>query len=281
MSISKQKSHAYSTRQISAKVKNFWDSRAAEKLAAYEVTHGDIWQRWLEIEMICRYLKKTERVLDIGCGNGYSTRIFADFSKQVIGIDYSEAMIERARGESFSEKKRKGAIPEFHNCNILDLTPEHFGFFDTAISERCLINLRSFEEQKQAIINIASVLKHGGHYIFIEGCGDGRAKLNDMRQKVGLSVMPTVWHNIDFAETETLNFFKQYFVVEDRQYFGIYDFLSRVVHPLLVAPKEPRYDARINEIAAHLSLICQELKDLSRVFFILLRRKKTPVQRFL
>lgn len=257
-----------------SKVKDFWDERAIrEGISSGQVTHKDIWQRWLEIEMISSYLHKNDRVLDVGCGNGHSTRILSRFCKEIIGIDYSEAMINRAREESRKKRKTSLKHPIFFQCDALDLNPSLFGTFDVVISERCLINLSSFEKQKKAIANIASVLKPKGKFIFIEGSADGRKVLNKFRKMVGLSAMPRVWHNIDFKETETVRYLKNFFMMDEYKHFGVYDFISRVVHPLLVSPEEPKYDAKINEIAARLALETQEFGDISRVMFLVLSKK--------
>jgi len=256
------------------KVKNFWDSIAVQKdTLAGQVTHKDIWQRWLEIKMIGNYLRTNARVLDVGCGNGYSTRIFATLCREIVGIDYSEEMIKRAKEESNKKDRSSVKTLTFFQCNVLDLTPALFGIFDIVITERCLINLGNFKEQKKAIANIASVLKPKGRFIFVEGFHDGRRMLNKLRKKVGLPEMPRVWHNIDFKEAETLRYLNKFFAMEERKYFGVYDFLSRVVHPLLVSPDEPKYDAKINEIAARLSVDGQEFKDISRVLFLVLQKK--------
>lgn len=259
-------------KKVSAKIKEFWNARAGQdQVSADQVTHKDIWQRWLEITMMAGYIRKADRVLDVGCGNGYSTRIFAKSCREIVGIDYSEDMVRRALQES--RKQRSRPAPKFEQCDVLDLNPARFGQFDLAISERCLINLETFEKQKRAIANIASMLRRGGRYIFVEGTADGRERLNRYRRSVGLPAMPKVWHNIDFKEAETLRFLKRFFIVEERLHFGMYDFLSRVVHPLMVMPDEPRYDARINEVAAKLALDRQEFGDLSRVLFLVLKKK--------
>lgn len=260
-------------KMVSAEVKHFWAKRAVqENISPENVTHKDIWQRWLEIAMIGSYLRKNTRVLDVGCGNGYSTRIFAASCREIVGIDYSEAMIKRAKEES-RKKVRSGTPPQFHQCDVLNLSSSLYGKFDIATSERCLINLDSFEKQKKAISNIASVLKPNGRFIFVEGSAEGRMTLNRYRKMFGLPAMPRVWHNIDFRERETLLFLKKYFTIEERRHFGTYDFLSRIVHPLLVRPREPQYDAKINEIAARLALEVQEFGQVSRVLFLVLWKK--------
>ena len=252
-----------------ADVKSYWESQAKDRtLSSVKVTHSDIWQRWLEIAHIKTFLGPEERVLDIGCGTGYATKIFADNVAEIIGIDYSDAMIERAKSE--------GPITpnaHFYADDVLQLHRDMFGSFDTAISVRCLINLTDWTAQKEAISNIAAVLEPGGKYIFVEGWAEGRAKLDQVREDVGLSRMPPVWHNHDFYYAPLSDYLSDIFEIENEIYFGTYDFISRVVHPLVVAPNTPKYDAKINEIAANLALRDQGHQDISRTLFLVLKKK--------
>jgi SAM-dependent methyltransferase len=253
------------------KVKDFWESRASmSEIEDKEVTHRDVWQRWLELETIKQFLSPSDRVIDIGCGNGFTTRIIAPLVSEVVGVDYSEEMIRRAK----AFKSDVGAERmTFSVGDVMQLNSSMFGLFDTAISERCLINLASWDDQKRAIHNIAMTLKPGGRFLFIEGSQEGRASLNRLRESIGLEAMAPVWHNIDFSETELLSYLDSYFSVEQWLHFGVYDFIARVVHPLMVAPETPQYDARINQVAANLATKMQEFKNISRVIFLVLRRK--------
>ena len=256
------------------KVKEFWEERAGtQDISPGAVTHRDVWQRWLEIEMIKRWIKGSGRVLDIGCGNGYTTKRIAPLVEEILGIDYSEEMIARAVREDDPDESVGRRTATFEVGDVLALTPSTFGVFDAVISERCLINLSSSSEQQQAIATIASILKPGGLFVFIEGCKDGRAELNRVRKTVGLEEMPLVWHNIDFDEMATLEYLSSLFTIRHRLHFGLYDFVSRVVHPLTVAPESPKYDCRINEVAAKLALSCQEFGSISRTLFLVLERR--------
>lgn len=248
------------------KVKDFWQNQAKNKAPSNKVTHRDVWQRTLEIEMIKLFLTK-KRAIDIGCGNGYTTKKITPFVEEIVGIDYSSEMINRAKKES-AHKNITYSVQD-----VLKLSPKNFGFFDIAISERCLINLESWSAQKKAIKNISSVLKKGGLFIFVEGLKEGRENLNYYRESVGLSKMPKVWHNFDFEEKKLLNFLSRDFIIEKKLHFGLYDFISRVIHPLLVAPYEPKYTSKINKIACYLALKKQELPALSRIIFLVLRKK--------
>ena len=250
-------------------IKRFWEDRAETPgVADAEVTHADIWQRHLEIETIVTFINRTDRVLDVGCGSGYTTKRLAPHAAEVIGIDYSAAMIRRATADGATS-------PMFAVKDVLTLKPADFGLFDVVVSERCLINLAGWNEQRAALDNIATVLRPGGRFIFIEGGRQGRDTLNRQRETVGLATMPKVWHNVDFDETETLSYLARDFELQRRVPFGVYDFVARVVHPLLVAPASPAYDHRINEVAASLALRVEAFPELSRVFCLVLTRRET------
>jgi SAM-dependent methyltransferase len=254
-------------------VRGFWEARAtAPRVGEEAVTHPDVWQRWLEVENIKDFLRPKDRVLDVGCGNGWTTIRIAPLVGEIVGIDTSSGMVARARQAAVDLAGRA----TFHARDVLDLDPADFGLFDVALSERCLINLPGWPEQKRAIANIASVLKPGGRFIFVEGSRQGRERLNALREAVGLETMPPVWHNVDFDEEETLRFLERHFDVEVRRHFGVYDFVSRIIHPLMVAPEPPQYQSRFNEAAAMLARQVDAFAEASRVLFLVLRKLTMP-----
>jgi SAM-dependent methyltransferase len=250
-------------------VKQFWDKRAGNiSLNDNEVTHRDIWQRWLEIDTIVSYLRKTDSLVDVGCGAGYATHIYADYVKNAVGLDFSAEMIERAKGRENTVEK-----VSFFEHDILAEVGRWHQSFDVALSVRCLINILDAQKQRQAIDNIARMLKPGGRFIFVEGSQEGRSALDELRKNVGLQMMPVVWHNLDFKIKETLDYLERDFILLEQRYFGTYDLISRVVHPLMVLPNEPEYGAAINEIGAKLARSWQGDQTLSRVSFLVLERR--------
>ncbi len=56
-------------------------------------------QKWFkrENEILKKIVKKGSDVLDIGCGFGRHMRILAKFCKEVVGVDYSKTMVEKAK----------------------------------------------------------------------------------------------------------------------------------------------------------------------------------------
>jgi len=233
------------------KVKDFWESRAAEAPTAEVVTHRDIEQVKIEISAVLDLLKAEDTLLDVGCGTGYASQIYSKKCKSVTGIDYAENMIEQAR------KKYAAKNLQFQQQDILR-PGKGFGPFSVALTSRCLINLGSWEEQQQAIERIHGVLADNGRLIFIEGIKQGRDALNELRVQSGLEAMPPVWHNIDFDEDKLKNFLKGKFVIEGDRRFGLYDVLTRVYYPLTIAPREPEYGT-VHQVQAR--KLMQNLKD--------------------
>ena len=252
-----------------SQVKKFWETRAQDQsLTDAEATHSDVWQRWLEIETIKPFLEATDRMVDVGCGSGYATRLLAPLVRETLGIDFSESMIARARAAAAGKPGLR-----FEVANALDLDPGALGTFDLALSIRCLINLESWELQQRAIENIARLLTPGSRFIFVEGLADGRRALNAMRAGVGLSEMPAVWHNVDFEEATLMPWLDRFFTVRARRHFGVYNFMSRVVPPMAVAPESQVYDSAINRTAAQLAVQLQDFGAVSRVMFLALERR--------
>jgi SAM-dependent methyltransferase len=253
--------------ETSARIKALWEDRALNtELTEETVTHPDRNQRLLENDVILQHLPLGQCILDVGCGNGFSTAVFSHYAARIVGIDYSAAMIERA-------KRKFHDLPnvEFIKQDVLELNLQ-MQSFDVAISQRCLINLPTWETQQKALINIANVLKPGGFFFFQEGTRQGREKLNQIRETFGLDRMPPVAFNLDFDEELLWPYLRQYFDIVEIRRFGIYDLISRIVHPLIVSPEKPQYDAKINEVAWHLSAKLTGAEEMSREFSAVLRR---------
>jgi SAM-dependent methyltransferase len=223
-------------------------------------------QRLLEIDEALRYIPAGQRILDIGCGNGYSTAIFARQAEHVVAIDYSEPMIARAKSEY-------GNVPNisFEVRDILSPLPYPAKSFGVAVAQRCLINLATWENQQKAIEHIARVLRPGGYFVMQEGTRQGRERLNQLRQQLGLTRMPDVPFNADLDEVTLWPFLRRYFEIVQVRRYGLYDVVARVVNPLLVAPAEPDYEAKINDIARQLAAATDAAGEVSRWFTAFLR----------
>lgn len=232
-------------------IQKFWDNQAKELGSSPKATNEDVYYRSLEILEIIKELGDCPGyVLDVGCGNGFSTKKFATRfpGSYFEGVDFSEAMIREAHYSSILPNAR------FMVMNALDLsTIEHK--YDTIISERCLINLTDCEKQEQAILQMKRVLDRQGKLILVENTMDGLNRLNLMRERIGLHEIQVRWHNLYFLHQPLLEFLQAHFEHVEARNIGMpYYFLSRVVYAKYAQLRgiEPRYDNWMNRIACKL-----------------------------
>jgi len=100
-------------------------------------------------------------ILDLACGEGHNTRILAKKGGVVVGIDFSEKMIEYARQE---EVRKKLGIRYYvmgaSNINKYKFSDNHFDLIT------CFMSLQDIEDYKTAIAEVARVLKYRGRFVF-------------------------------------------------------------------------------------------------------------------
>lgn len=102
---------------------------------------------------------KGKHVLDLACGEGYNTRILAKKGALVVGVDFSERMIELARKE---EKKERQNI-NYYVSDAADMRWLSSNYFDLVA---CFMSLQDIEPYEDAISEVARVLKKNGRFIF-------------------------------------------------------------------------------------------------------------------
>ena len=261
--------------QKEIKIKKFWEDQAKKFKDSPQATAPDVYYRDLEIDRIISYLRDGKLVLDVGCGNGFSTFKFAErFPRlKILGIDYSKKMIAEARATLKRKKNLKKRI-SFEVGDVLELS--HLPFlknrFDYIVSERCLINLINWQQQKQALLEMRKVLKEDGRIILCENTQEGLRRLNKLRKEIGLWPIKLRWHNYYLLEKKLLNFASRYFIIEDVNNIGsLYYIISRVVYAKLcdMEKKEPDYFNPINKIASQLPSV----GNYSPNFIFLLKNK--------
>jgi SAM-dependent methyltransferase len=118
-------------------------------------------------------IDSADSVLDIGCGNGATSRIAARqaLCGRVFGIDLSEPMLERARAIAASE----GLVNVQFEQGDAQVYPFPSGNFDVAISRFAVM---FFADPVAAFANISRALRPGGRLAFVS-LGDFRT--NDLR----------------------------------------------------------------------------------------------------
>lgn len=134
----------------------FWDDYMGEHSNRF---HREIvrpaTERLLEV-------KEGDTVLDIACGNGNFSRRLADLGAQVVALDYSAVMIERA-------KQRSSSYEDRINYRVADATNDEmlltFGAerFDRAVANMALMDIADIQPLTNAL---GQLLKPGGVFVF-------------------------------------------------------------------------------------------------------------------
>jgi len=228
-------------------IKSFWEKAGNSELdeQGLKPTARDPYLQNVIEKIIFKFLKSNHLVLDIGCGEGSSTKKFSPFVKNVIGIDYSESLIKQAIKNN-SSKNIKYLVD-----NVLTLETLENDYFDISINIRCLINLPDEKMQYDALNNIFKKIRSGGLCIFNEGTSKEFENLSIYRQKNNLSSMNLAEYNKLFENDKLINFFNKFGQIVDIITIGEYIYGSRIIHPLIVGESNVEHNSQINKVFAN------------------------------
>lgn len=225
------------------KIKEHYINEAKELGLSKQSTMKDTNTRDKEVEMIIKYIGvlqnnfKKPKILEVGCGNGYTAEKISenlDFFSLTC-IDFCEEFIEIAK-----QRNLKKVI--FRYGDVLNLDLDDLSF-EIVFTERCLINLDSWEKQKIGFNEIRRVLKTGGYFIMIESFTDGLNDLNEARNAVGLESIPQPFHNLYIDKDKFLEFIKEKFEILNtdpptENFLSSYYYGSRIIYPALITGKK-------------------------------------------
>jgi 2-polyprenyl-3-methyl-5-hydroxy-6-metoxy-1,4-benzoquinol methylase len=134
---------------------SFWDERMGEGNDFVEVLIWPATGRLLDV-------RPGERVLDVACGNGLSSRRLAEKGAHVVAIDFAEEMIRHARRRTVQHVERVRYL-------VLDATDEKKllalgkGAFDAALCNMALFDMADIRPLMRAL---AHLLRPGGRFVF-------------------------------------------------------------------------------------------------------------------
>ena len=243
-------------------IREYWDNRAKEHTYDLQGTTNDIYLRELEIKTVVEKIREfrlspNASIIDIGCGDGYSTmrlaKVFPEYN--ITGIDYSESMIANALKQQEKDSELKDNV-QFKVADVLNLN-DALGNekFDVAISMRVLINLPELTLQQVAINNIADICKQNGRYIAVENFLDGQRNMNELRVSLGLAEIPVRWHNHFFEKNDFKNAAESSFKnLSFIDFASSYYYVTRVIFSKMCQLQgvEPSYEHDLYHIALDL-----------------------------
>lgn len=114
----------------------------------------------LRFEYFDRYIKTWQglKVLDVGCGGGFSCEYIAARGTKVFGIDRSQTCIATAIAHAAYSN-----LAVDYQCGLAENLPCPDSYFDVVL---CVDVLEHITDPKQAITEIYRVLKPGGVFCF-------------------------------------------------------------------------------------------------------------------
>jgi SAM-dependent methyltransferase len=243
-------------------IKGYWDARAKMTTGPSKTTN-DVFLRQIEVSIIAAELSKVQpaadpMVLDVGCGDGRTVFALAERFPSLTfrGVDFSSEMIASARNTLYSQSFGLDQRITFSLGDVRDL---HAVIgekkFWAIISNRCLINLATSDEQYLALQQIAAHLAPEGVFLGTENFVGGQNALNQLRRSMRLPEIPIRWHNLFFEENEFISRTQDIFrEVKLINFSSTYYYVTRVVYSALchLQGQEPDYEHPIYEVAIRL-----------------------------
>lgn len=231
-------------------IKEVWEQSATKHGKSHWASWGDKYAIALEINEINELINDTtKKVLDVGCSNGYAAFIHAqNFPKtNFSGIDFSEKMIEYAN-------ERLDQVDKLDNLNfkVGDIRNIEFDdeTFDLTYTTRVVINLPTWEEQKQGILECLRVTKKGGIVVLSEAFWEPLVKINALRQLMGLDSLVEHDFNRYIKKSRLIEFISELNLeYEVHDFSSIYYLGSRVMREIVTDHKSYEgYENPINEL---------------------------------
>lgn len=211
-----------------ATIRAFWDDRARQFKADGRATLRETHLREVEIRTMEAKIRamRPMTVLDVGCGNGWSTRRYARRfpGARFVGVDFSAEMIRYANLD----------VPPncaFAVADVLDAGSLPAGPFDMVITQRCIQNLPDWQTQTRAIRNLLARRAPGGAVLMMECSKDGVRQLNGLRGRLGLAPIEGIepWHNAFMRDRAVV----KEFAARVEYFSSTYMFLAKVLHKKL------------------------------------------------
>ena len=247
--------------------REFWNLYALKSKDSPIGAHSDNHIVDFENNFFSTILKsvKPRSLLDVGCGNGQRTLFFSKYVKgKTLGIDYSDKMIDYA---NVVLSRQNNSVRSKVSFEVQDI--QHYSDdtkYDVIISCRTFVNQPTYDEQITLFKKLHSRLNKKGSLIIAEISEEGNSRLIDLRKKHGLAPSKPRnrnMRNLYLNEKKVFPKISNLFEIKEIQRGGVFYYITRVIHPALVYPIEPKANARINDIGLKSEFIMQnELRGI-------------------
>jgi len=215
-------------------IRDFWRRQAVEHGQSPSASWSDHRVIEMEIRELVHRLEDGDKVLDVGCANGYSTiQLASQKAITIRGLDYLPEMIEQARASMQSLPSSMPGKVDFEVGSIMAIS-EPSDTYDKVIVIRVVINLGEWSNQLTALRECARVLKPGGVLLLSEATIQGWSNLNDLRREWGLPDIPMPGFNNYLDERKVIDLMAaELELVELVNFASTYFVGTRLLKPLL------------------------------------------------
>ena len=110
------------------------------------------------VEALLIHLPATGEVLDLGCGTGHHAVALAESGLSVTALDYSAAMLMRARTRALE----RSVVIDFREFDLNQDLPFAAKVFDGAL---CVSVLQVLDDPSRFLAQVREVLRPGGHLV--------------------------------------------------------------------------------------------------------------------
>lgn len=173
--------------------KNWWQTAFDQK---YEITHGVRETTTLEFAFLQSVLQKRTKILDLACGEGRLSIPLAQKGYEVVGLDYSEYQISRAR-EALKATGRNHEVA-FIQGDMRDIPYENE--FDAVIN--MFTSFGYFHDESDHLKTLQQVhkaLKPNG--IFVLDLIGKECRIRDIQEGAEITVVTEHGHEIKHSNT--------------------------------------------------------------------------------
>lgn len=216
-------------------IRDFWTQQALKYRQSLAASWSDLPVIEMEIREILKRLNDGDKVLDIGCANGYSTVQFASKRRiNIRGLDYVPEMIQEAQLRLSEVANSLLGAAEFVVGDITALN-EPTGNYDKVIVTRVIINLGQWEHQLKGLRECARVLKPGGILLLSEATLQGWRQMNGFRREWGLPDIPMPSFNQYLDQEQVIEAVSTDLqMIELSNFSSTYYIGTRVLKPLFI-----------------------------------------------
>jgi len=190
-------------------IRNHWHDWATRFATDLRATTKTATIKKLELAAFARALRThgpkngSGSVLEVGCGNGLNclslARLFP--ALRFTGVDYVPAMVDSARLLLKEAPELAGRV-DFRVADALALGADNGlpANFSAVFTDRCLINLNTWELQAKAIDGLIGRVAPGGLLLMIENVTQTHQRQNELRVAAGLPARAPAEYNLFFDE---------------------------------------------------------------------------------